>query len=185
MTTTMSLWPSCLSCSQASRGKPHPGSSCSKFEPPFIPLWCPWSHPNPQQDMLWSQKQSIPHQVIHLGHLRGPSLAIITSWKLLGDVLWNIFCLMLTACRYSLKLTTTTSVLNMAYPNHVVRWTTPYECTALAMTLSNQHTKVILPCLPLWCHKYRYQSDVFYASQSCILIYNPSNQWFTSWSTQQ
>ena len=49
------------SCGQASGRKVHP--HVQNLEPPCGSPWGPCSHPNPDQDTLWGQEQSPPHQI--------------------------------------------------------------------------------------------------------------------------
>ena len=139
------LTPWTLLSGQTSRGKVHPGPSFSKFEPPCILPWWPWSHPDPHQDSACSgARNSLSHNRSLTWRIKDvPLFSLLQychNYILKTTVFQNIFCLVLTACIYSLKLATNTNLSNIACPNHAVVWTAPYECTALGMTFWNQHT---------------------------------------------
>ena len=71
---------------------------------------------------------------------------------------WETFtrtcsCLVLTACTYSMKLTTYTYLSTRAYPNHVVSQTTPcaYTATARDTLISALINVVVMPSIvTLW-----------------------------------
>ena len=56
-----------------------------------------------------------------IGHFIS-NITIVEIHKLLGNIYWNMVCLVSTVCILSMTLITYTYLLNMACPNRVVSW---------------------------------------------------------------
>ena len=63
----------------------------------------------------------IRNLITTIGHFIS-NITIIKVQKLPGSIYWNMVCLVLTVCIFSMTLITYTNLSNMACPNRVVSW---------------------------------------------------------------